>query len=205
MLSEAQHKAVEVLREGGVVGLPTDTVYGISARPSSFEGVARLFLLKGRDKDKPIGVLVARLDQVARMAEFSDLALTIADEYWPGDLTLVLPSRGLLPGVGDAVGQTIGVRIPNHDTCREVLTEVGPLAVTSANLTGRAEVVDGIGAEDVFGSEVDFYLPGKCLGGSGSTVLDLSGDKPKVLRQGNLVLPYSAMDKVDPKGSDGAA
>ncbi len=186
MLSEAQQKAVEVLREGGVAGVPTDTVYGIAARPSSFEGVARLFLLKGRDKDKPIGVLAARIDQVARMAEFSALALTIADEYWPGDLTLVLPSKGLPSGVGDVVRQTIGVRIPDHDALREVLAEAGPLAVTSANLTGGAEVVDGASAEEVFGNEVDFYLPGECHGGSGSTVLDLSGDRPRVLRQGNL-------------------
>jgi L-threonylcarbamoyladenylate synthase len=186
MLSEAQQKAVALLQEGGVVGVPTDTVYGIAARPSSFEGVARLFLLKGRDKDKPIGVLAARLDQVVRMAEISDLALSIADQYWPGDLTLVLPSKGLPSGVGDTVRQTIGVRIPDHDALREVLAEVGPLAVTSANLAGGAEVVDGAGAEEVFGNEVDFYLPGKCLGGSGSTVLDLSGDEPKILRQGNL-------------------
>jgi L-threonylcarbamoyladenylate synthase len=191
MLTEPQKQAIETLERSGVVGVPTDTVYGIAARPSCPDAVARLFMLKGRDRSKPIGVLAARLDQLLKWAVFSQLALTIADEFWPGDLTLVLPSKGLPSGVGDAKRQTIGVRIPDHDGLREVLSELGPIAVTSANLSGGADVVDGAGAEAVFGTEVDFYLPGQCHGGTGSTVLDLSGDEPKILRQGNLdIRPY---------------
>jgi L-threonylcarbamoyladenylate synthase len=177
--------AVRALREGEVVGMPTDTVYGLAVDPFNVEAIERLYVLKGREGNKPLALLVASIDQAMSLASFTDQALDLADEHWPGGLTLVLPRLAGAPDwLGDTARRTIGLRCPDHDVALELLEKAGPLAVTSANTTGGAAAVDDGEAEDIFGDEIAVYLEGEAPGGQASTIIDLTEPSPLVLRRG---------------------
>lgn len=177
--------AVAAIRAGGIVGLPTDTVYGIGADPLNETAVARLFEIKGRPEHKPIGVLVAGIDQALEMGEIEGHALDLARRHWPGALTLVVTPKVILAEwVGDAQTQTLGVRVPDHPLARDLLSSTGPLAVTSANRSGGPEAMNDAEARAMLGDLVDVYLEGDCPGGASSTVLDARDHIPIVLREG---------------------
>ncbi|MFO7299647.1 MAG: L-threonylcarbamoyladenylate synthase [Actinomycetes bacterium] len=177
-------RAVEVVRAGGVVGLPTDTVYGIGVDPLQEEAVARLFELKGRPPARPIGILVASLETARELGEIDGYALELARAHWPGALTLVVHARVILPDwVGDRNARTVGIRVPAHPVALELLEAAGPMSVTSANLSGRPDTMDDTEARAVFGDRVH-YVPGSCPGGRPSTVVDATGPRPVVLRRG---------------------
>jgi tRNA threonylcarbamoyl adenosine modification protein (Sua5/YciO/YrdC/YwlC family) len=177
--------AVDLLRRGRVVGMPTDTVYGLAADPTSREGVARLYEIKGRPADKPIALLVASVEQAETLVEVSGWAADLGRRHWPGPLTLVLPmSRPLPRWVGDPEKRTVGVRVPDHPMARELLEAAGPLAVTSANPSGEPPALDHHTARRMFGNLVDLYIEGTCPGGTASTVVDATGDRPRILRRG---------------------
>ena len=177
--------AVDAIRRGEVVGLPTDTVYGIGADPMSEAAVTRLFDLKGRPEHKPIGLLVASLEQAEVIGEISGLAADLATVHWPGALTLVVTPRVILADwVGDTQRRTVGLRVPDHPVTLELLDAAGPLAVTSANVSGGAESRSDRDARAVFGEQVAVYVEGTCTGGEASTVVDVTGGEVVVLRQG---------------------
>jgi tRNA threonylcarbamoyl adenosine modification protein (Sua5/YciO/YrdC/YwlC family) len=177
--------AVEAVRAGAVVGLPTDTVYGIGVDPLNGSAVGRLFDLKGRPEHKPIGLLVASIEQARMIGEIEGLAAELAKAHWPGALTLVVTPKVILAnGVGDAQRSTVGIRVPDHPVALELLELSGPLAVTSANHSGGAEARDDIDARGIFGEGVAIYLPGVAPGGQASTVVDATGARLAVLRQG---------------------
>lgn len=181
--------AVAAIRRGEVVGLPTDTVYGIGADPMSEAAVTRLFELKGRPDHKPIGLLVGSLQQAEGIGEISGVAADLAAAHWPGALTLVvIPKVILADWVGDAQRQTVGLRVPDHPVALELLAAVGPLAVTSANVSGGAESLSHDEARAVFGDRVSVYVEGRSPGGESSTVVDVTGSEIVVLRQGPVVL-----------------
>ena len=181
--------AVEAVRAGEVVGLPTDTVYGIGADPLNEIAVARLFDLKGRPDHKPVGLLVASIGQAKMIGEIEGLAEQLAIAHWPGALTLVVAPRVILANwVGDAQRRTVGVRVPDHPVALELLEACGPLAVTSANRSGGVEARDDVEARSTFGDEVSVYLPGSAPGGEASTVVDVTGARLAVLRQGPIHL-----------------
>ncbi len=181
--------AVAAVRSGDVIGLPTDTVYGIAADPMSESAVARLFELKGRPDHKPIGLLVASLEQAREIGEMSDVAARLAADHWPGALTLVVAPRVILADwVGDAQSQTVGLRVPDHPITLHILAAAGPLAVTSANLSGGEESLSHDDARTVFGKLVPVYVEGRSPGGQSSTVVDVTGGEVVVLRQGPVVL-----------------
>ena len=168
-----------------MVGLPTDTVYGIGADPMREVAVTRLFDLKGRPEHKPIGLLVASLEQAEGIGEISGLAADLASVHWPGALTLVVTPRVILADwVGDTQRRTVGLRVPDHPVTLELLAGAGPLAVTSANVSGGAESLSDRDARAVFGDQVAVYVEGTCDGGQASTVVDVSGGEVVVLRQG---------------------
>ncbi len=172
-----------------MVGLPTDTVYGIGADPLSEEAVAMLFDLKGRPELKPIGLLVASVEQAEVIGEIEGAASELAAEHWPGALTLVVTPKVILADwVGDAQSQTVGLRVPDHPVTIELLEAVGPLAVTSANLSGGAESLSDEEARVVFGDRVPVYVEGRAPGGQASTVVDVTGTEVVVLRQGPVVI-----------------
>ncbi|HEU5112190.1 MAG TPA: L-threonylcarbamoyladenylate synthase [Acidimicrobiia bacterium] len=178
-------RAIAAIRRREVVGLPTDTVYGIGADPLSEVAVARLFELKGRPDHKPIGLLVASLEQAAVIGEIEGVAAELAAEHWPGALTLVVAPKVILADwVGDSQRLTVGLRVPDHEIARELLEAVGPLAVTSANLSGDSESMSDEDARAVFGDLVPVYVEGRAPGGEASTVVDVTGADVVVLRQG---------------------
>jgi len=179
-------RAVAVLRSGEAVVLPTDTVYGLAVVPTVPDAVDRLFALKGRPADLPIAVLVNGLGQAAALAEMPRTARMLADRFWPGPLTLVLPRR---TGVDLPLGEpahTIGVRWPDHPLITALASEVGPLATTSANRSGSPTPADAAEAAAALDGAVGLVLDAGPCAGVASTVVDLTGAEPVILREGTI-------------------
>jgi L-threonylcarbamoyladenylate synthase len=183
--------AADALRRGLVVGLPTDTVYGIGALPDVPGATDRLFELKGRSAAVPIAVLCADAPQalaVADPAELGEDVQRIAERLWPGPLTLVLRRR---PGLGYALGEpadTVGVRCPDHDLVRALAAEVGPIATTSANRHGEPTPPTGPEVAALFGDGVALVLDGGRCAAPPSTVVDASGPAWRLVREGEIPL-----------------
>lgn len=181
----AMEDALGALRAGEIIGLPTDTVYGIAADPMQRSAVRCLFEAKGRPEIKPIPILAATVADVRRFAELDEKVAAIADRHWPGGLTLILHRVSGTPAwVGDPGPNTVGVRIPDHPLALEMLAASGPLAVTSANRSSEPPAFDALAARQKLGDSVAVYLPGSADGGAASTVVDLTGGEPRVLRRG---------------------
>lgn len=179
--------ALAAILEGQVVGLPTDTVYGIGVDPFNLDAVAKLFEVKGRPEHKPVGVLVATVEQAQEIGEIEGEAQSLARKHWPGALTLIVtPKVVMADWVGDQQRRTIGIRVPDHLVARELLEFSGPLAVTSANESGGTEAMNDREARDILGDRVAVYIEGTAPGGEPSTVVDVTGSSPVVLRQGPI-------------------
>jgi tRNA threonylcarbamoyl adenosine modification protein (Sua5/YciO/YrdC/YwlC family) len=183
-------QAVRALRRGELVVLPTDTVYGIAADAFSPPAVADLLAAKGRERDMPVPVLVGSWRGLDGLAEHVTPTMRrLVEAFWPGPLTLIVRAA---PSLSWDLGQTRGtvaVRMPLHPVALEVLAETGPLAVSSANRTGRPPATDAATAEWQLGSSVAVYLDAGTSGdGVASTILDLTGDVPQVRRAGALSL-----------------
>ncbi len=182
--------AVEAVRAGQLVVLPTDTVYGIGADAFAPDAVAALLRAKGRGRDMPPPVLIgsrATLDGL--VLSVPPAARDLADAFWPGPLTLILEhAPSLTWDLGDTDG-TVAVRMPLHPVALELLRETGPMAVSSANRTGQPSAAAASEAQDQLGSAVSVYLEsGPVPDPVPSTIVDLAGDQPRVLRQGALPL-----------------
>jgi L-threonylcarbamoyladenylate synthase len=180
--------AVDVLDAGGIVALPTDTVYGIACRLDAEGGVERLFAAKDRPPDKAIMVLVDDLEQVAGVVELTPAARALRG-LWPGGLTLVLPLRPgapLPPGLS-AGTDTLGVRVPDHPAPRFIARAVGPIPTTSANVSGEPETRLAQDVVEALGERVDLVLDGgPSPGGVPSTVVDCQAERPRILRAGAI-------------------
>ena len=177
--------ALRALRDGLLVGVPTDTVYGVAVDPVDSDAVRTLFDLKGRGSHVPIAVLVASLVQAQRLVRLPRRTRRLIEPHWPGAFTAILRSKvKLAEGVGDHRRGTLAVRIPDHPSLLDLLDRFGPLAVTSANRSGEPPAVDVTGAREALGDGVAVYLDGPCHGRQASTVVDLTRDPPLVLRQG---------------------
>lgn len=177
---------VETLRGGGIIAIPTDTVYGIAALPASGAGVEKLFLAKGRPPDKGIPVLIADAGLLPRVARVTPEAEKLVRAFWPGGLTLVLRRAEGFESAALVGGDTVAVRMPDHPVALAVLAAAGGvLAVTSANRSGGASPVAPGDVLAELGAMVDSMVDaGCCPGGVESTVLDLTGPEPLVLRAG---------------------
>jgi L-threonylcarbamoyladenylate synthase len=179
--------AIEVLRAGGVVALPTDTVYGICVALDTAGGVERLFRVKRRPPDKGIMLLLERLGQASEIGVMTPAAAALATACWPGGLTVVVPQRPdlPLPPALTAGTPTIGLRMPDHPAPRALAAGVGPLPTTSANVSGVPEARDARAILDQLGDSIDLILDGgPAHGGPASTVVDCTGDLPGILRVG---------------------
>ncbi len=184
--------ALSALSSGLLVGVPTETVYGVAADPFSADAVDALFAVKGRPEGRPIPILVADVAAVGAVARLDQRALEAAERHWPGPLTLVLPSVPGLPAwLGDVRKRSIGVRVPDSAVALELLAAAGPLAVTSANRSGDEPAFDDAGARAIFGDEIAVYLAGSGSGQAPSTVVDLTGPVARVLRAGPVAWPES--------------
>ncbi len=187
-MSEPLAEAAEAALAGLLIVLPTDTVYGIGTRPDDPAATARLFEAKGRPRELALPVLVASREQAERIAAFDERARALAGRFWPGALSLVLPRTELsLPWALGEEPSTIAVRMPHHPLALALLARTGPLAVTSANRSGEPTPTTCEGLQEVFGDAVAVYLcQAEPLAGSPSTVVDLTGPEPRVLRAGAL-------------------
>ena len=184
--------AVEALRAGDNVGVPTDTVYGLAADPWRTGAVDRLFRIKARPRAVELPVLVAGVEQALELAtEVPDVARRLMEAHWPGALTLVLPRRPDLEADLGEDDETIGVRCPAHPVPLALCRRLGPIATTSANLHGRppattAEMVAALPG-------LDLVLDAGTCAGQPSTVVDCTGAEAKVLRQGSVTIePHTA-------------
>jgi L-threonylcarbamoyladenylate synthase len=169
--------------------MPTDTVYGVGVALDAEDGLARLFAAKDRPLDRAIVLLVADLEQAASVGVISPAAQVLAESFWPGGLTLVLAQApgARLPAALTAGAATIGIRLPDHESPRALARELGPLPVTSANLSGRPDARDATEVLTQLGDRIDAVLDGgTARGGTPSTVVDCSGELPSVLRSGAI-------------------
>ena len=194
---EGRAAAIDVLRRGGIVALPTDTVYGIGVALEAPRAISRLFEAKGRPADRAVAILVADLAQAEALATFDGLARALALAHWPGGLTLVLPRRpGVrLPTELTAGGATVGLRVPDHEAPRALAAAVGPLPTTSANRSGEPPANDAAAIAKVLGDALDLILDGgPARGGPASTVVDCTTKRPRVLRVG--AVPAAAIEEL---------
>jgi L-threonylcarbamoyladenylate synthase len=188
---QALAHAAEVLRGGGLVAFPTETVYGLGANALDGEAVARIFTAKGRPANNPLIVHVAKVEDVRRLvAHWPAEAAALAERFWPGPLTLVLPKRADVPEIVTAGGPTVAVRMPGHAVARELIELAGvPVAAPSANRSGNVSPTLAQHVIDELDGRIDLILDGgPTTGGIESTVLDLSRRPARLLRPG-LVTP----------------
>lgn len=192
---EGREAARRALEGGGVIALPTDTVYGIAVALETPGGIERLFAAKSRSPDKAIALLLADPDQAAEIGEISSAGDALARAFWPGGLTLVVPRRrdrplpAALTGGALAPGAipTVGLRVPDHPAPRELARALGPLPTTSANRSGEPEAHDADEIERLLGGSLQLILDGgPARGGPPSTVVDVTGDRPRIVRSGTI-------------------
>ncbi len=175
------------MKNNELVAFPTDTVYGLGALISSSSAIEQLYAVKGRDTAKAIAVLVGDIAALAQVASsMGELAERLAERFWPGPLTLVVNRRPDLP-VNLSPLPTIGVRMPDHLVALELLNCAGPMAVTSANLSGAANTTTAQQVFDQLQGRIPMILDGgQTPGGQPSTVVDCTGEQPIILRQGPI-------------------
>ena len=181
-------ECARVVRGDGLLVIPTDTVYGIVADAFSPQGVAKLLQAKGRGRDMPPPVLVPRAETVMGLAEAVDsTVMELTARFWPGPLTIICNAQPSLHwDLGDTHG-TVGLRMPDHKDTLALLSKVGPLAVSSANLSGEPAAVNVEQAQSMLGDRVDIFLDGgEAPGGQSSTIIDMSGSVPRMLREGPI-------------------
>jgi tRNA threonylcarbamoyl adenosine modification protein (Sua5/YciO/YrdC/YwlC family) len=186
--------AARALRGGEVAVIPTDTVYGVAADAFDPAAVRKLLAAKGRGREMPPPVLVSAAATVDALAsDIPDWARALFVEFWPGPLTVVLHQQSSLQwDLGETRG-TVAVRVPDHPLALEILGRTGPLAVSSANRTGRPAALDADTAEEMLGSDVDVIVDGGTApGGEASTILDATAAEPRLLRLGAL-----SVEKID--------
>lgn len=186
---EALLRARRLLRSGGVVAFPTDTVYGVGALAFQSEAVSKLYSVKERPADKAIPILVAQIEDIARVAlSVPTVAWDLAERYWPGALTLILHRAPDVPSVVTAGGDTVAIRCPDHPVPLALIDACGtPLAVTSANVSGRASPATARQVVAQLAARVPLIIDGgKCPGGVPSTVIDVSARPARLLRAGSV-------------------
>lgn len=187
----APRRALEVLRRGGVIVYPTDTVYGVGCRIDDEAAVRRIFTLKGRALTEPLPVLLADpADLDVYGTQLVAAARRLAALYWPGPLTIVVRRSPRMPALVAGGGETIGLRVPGHPVPRALIRELGvPLVGTSANTSGAPPPATVQQVVFDLGDRVDLVIDGgRCPLGQESTVVDATGDPPRVVRQGALAL-----------------
>ena len=180
-------RAVGILRDGGLVAYPTDTVYGLAVLPTDERAVRRLFEAKKRELDKAVPLLIASPGDLASVAsDVPEVARKLIDAFWPGALTLVLRKAEGFRSL--AVGETVAVRVPDHPVPRELARLLGaPITGTSANVSGGAEALSAKEVRVQLGDAVDLIIDGgRCPGGRPSTVVDCTSGAPRIVRAGAI-------------------
>lgn len=184
---EATAKAAEILKNGGLVAVPTETVYGLAANALDAEAVSKIYRAKGRPSDNPLIVHISRFEELETLvSQVPESARLLAEKFWPGPLTMVLPKKDIVPGVTSGGLDTVAVRCPENAVANEVIRLAGvPLAAPSANISGLPSPTDFEAVYDDMNGRIDAIIDGGACGvGVESTVVTLCGDVPRVLRPG---------------------
>jgi L-threonylcarbamoyladenylate synthase len=183
----AIESAIALLKEGEIIAFPTDTVYGLASDAFHAPGIIKLFEAKGRDSNKAISILVGSRDQVKLItSHMTKIAKKLTEKFWPGGLTVIVPRKESIPELISTT-RNIGIRMPDHPIALELLRSFGPLATTSANLSGGSNPQSAIDVFDQLNGRIPLILNGGvCPGGIPSTVVDCTGVKPVVLRIGAI-------------------
>ena len=188
--TQSIEEAAGILSSGGLVGMPTETVYGLAANALDGEAVAKIFEAKGRPAFNPLIIHVPDLESASAYVEINEAAKVAAHHFWPGPLTLILPRKKDCPisELASAGLETLAVRVPSHPAAQDLLKICKlPLAAPSANRSGSLSPTTPAHVHDSLGEAVDMILAaGACAVGLESTVLDLSGEKPEILRPGGI-------------------
>lgn len=183
--------ACEILRKGGVVVTPTDTLYALGANAFNPLAVERVFRIKRRPWNLPLPVFLNSYEDLPLVTEgISDLARKLGKKFWPGGLTLVVPKSEAVPSILTASGLTIGVRVPDHIVPRSLVEQLGaPITGTSANVNGEPDIVSSRELRVKLGNKVDMILDGELPNPPvPSTVIDLASEYPKIVREGAVSL-----------------
>ena len=181
--------AVAILKKGGIVAFPTDTVYGLGADPLNEQAVDRIYKVKKRPHNLSLPLLLADKSNLLKVASVvPEIAWRLAERFLPGGLTLVLIKSPWVPRSVTAGGDTVAVRIPDHPVPIALIRGLGtPIVGTSANLSGKPSPVTAEEVREQLGDEVDFIIDcGRCPGGTESTVLDVSSKVPALIREGAM-------------------
>ena len=189
-------EAAEILQNGGVAAVPTETVYGLAANGLDETAVLKIFAAKGRPENKPISLFVPDMKAAESFCRnIPDAAYKLAEKFWPGPLTMILWRRENVPDVITAGGGTVGVRVPDNALTLALLEKTGlPLTGTSANLSGEESAMSGEEALQIFSGKIDGVVDGgACTGGVPSTIVDMTCEPPRVLRQGGI--PREELEK----------
>jgi len=184
---DALPAAIRTINTGGIVAFPTDTVYGIGVSAFNISSIKNLFLAKGRGTEKAIAILLSEMNQLPTVcSSIPGYAIQLGKAFWPGGLTLVVPRNPEIPEILSPL-PTIGVRIPNHSFALGLIRACGPLAVTSANISGKPNATTALEVEQQLSMQVDLIIDGgPSLGGTASTVVDFTGSTCKILRTGAI-------------------
>ncbi|MCP9462244.1 MAG: L-threonylcarbamoyladenylate synthase [Nitrospira sp.] len=192
ILSYSEHERLrlsqtvaETIERGGVVGFPTETYYGLGVNPFNPTAVGRLIQIKGRPDDKPILVLIGKMEHLSLLTEsISPVASLLIDTFWPGPLTILFPAKPSLPSALTAGTGKVGVRLTSCSPLRNILAHVGPLTGTSANRSGDPPVTTAAEVVKTLGAEIDLVIDGGTTpGGAPSTVVDV-GETIQIIREG---------------------
>jgi len=186
---EALQIALVILHKGGLVAFPTDTVYGLGALAFNGAAVESIYLAKDRPIEKAIPVLIGDVTDLEKVSDdIPDDARALASRFWPGPLTVIVPKRPTLPGAVSATS-TVGVRVPDHSVARELLRAAGPMAVTSANISGQPSPATAQEVFEQLDGRIELIIDGgRTPGGIPSTLVDCTGSEIKVLREGPISL-----------------
>ncbi|MEA3441503.1 MAG: L-threonylcarbamoyladenylate synthase [Chloroflexota bacterium] len=186
---EAIQRAVDIIQRGEPIAFPTDTVYGLGADAFDAASIKKLFLVKERTASRAIPILLGDIDHLSWVtAKMNYLALRLAEVFWPGPLTLVVPRHMSIPTI-ISPDETVGLRMPNHAVALTLLRQTGPLAVTSANISGAPSTRTGQAVQGQLDVRIPLILDGgRTPGGIPSTVVACTGEQPLILRDGPISL-----------------
>ena len=180
-------QAAKIINDGGVIAIPTETVYGLAADAFNLQAVLKTFEIKGRAADNPLIIHICNMNQLNRIAvNIPNLAFTLANTFWPGPLTLILNKQSIVPDIVTGGLSTVAVRMPDHPLTLEMIRLSGPVTAPSANRSGSPSPTRAEHVKNDFGNSVLILDGGISRIGLESTVLDLTGNKPMILRPGAI-------------------
>jgi len=188
-IQEQIEKGISILKQGGIVAFPTDTVYGLGAGANNQQAVERVYRVKERPQNIALPLLLANVSQIGEVAEpVPPIAWLLAHHFLPGALTIVLHKSNSVPDIVTAGGITVAVRVPAHPIPIALAEGLGaPIVGTSANVSGKPSALTADEVYSQFGNKIDLVIDGgRCPGGRESTIIDVTGDEPVILREGAI-------------------